>query len=74
MVKAPENGFVQVRNLRKHFPLHRGWLSTLFSRAKDLSLRAVDGVDLTIGREETLGIAGEHYPEFDPQASALGRV
>ena len=22
----------------------------------------------------TLGIAGEHYPEFDPQASALGRV
>ena len=59
MVKAPENGFVQVRNLRKHFPLHRGWLSTLFSRAKDLSLRAVDGVDLTIGRGEIVGIAGE---------------
>lgn len=24
--------------------------------------------------QHSLGIAGEHYPEFDPQASALGRV
>lgn len=24
--------------------------------------------------QHTLGIAGEHYPEFDPQVSALGRV
>ena len=24
--------------------------------------------------QHSLGIDGEHYPEFDPQASALGRV
>ena len=24
--------------------------------------------------QHKLGIAGEYYPEFDPQASALGRV
>ena len=45
---------VELRNLTKHFTLSNG----LFGRGK-VVLRAVDGVDLTINRGETLGLVGE---------------
>ncbi len=46
---------LEVRQLVKHFPVKSG---IVFSREVD-RVRAVDGVDLTIGAGETLGLVGE---------------
>ncbi|MEW2394675.1 dipeptide ABC transporter ATP-binding protein [Streptomyces sp. NPDC046862] len=46
---------LQVRGLVKHYPLTRG---VLF-RKQVGAVRAVDGVDLTLAKGETLGIVGE---------------
>jgi len=48
-----EPPLLEARGLRKVFAVRRG----LFGRAAEL--RAVDGVDLTVARGETLGIVGE---------------
>src|SRR5437764_13556116 len=45
---------LDVRGLKKHFPIHRG----LFSRVSG-QVYAVDGVSFTIARGETLGLVGE---------------
>jgi oligopeptide/dipeptide ABC transporter ATP-binding protein len=45
---------VEIRNLKKHFPVGEG----LFSRGKG-AVKAVDGVNLTINEGETLGLVGE---------------
>ena len=45
---------LEIRNLKKHFPVGEGW----FSRGKG-AVKAVDGVDLTIEEGETLGLVGE---------------
>ena len=45
---------LEVSNLKKHFPIHRG----LFSRVSG-QVYAVDGVSFSIGRGETLGLVGE---------------
>ncbi len=46
---------LELRNLKKHFPLTHG---VLFKRTIG-HVRAVDGVTLTLGRGETLGLVGE---------------
>jgi len=45
---------LEVRNLKKHFPVGDG----LFSRNKG-AVKAVDGVNLTVNEGETLGLVGE---------------
>ena len=45
---------IEIRNLKKHFPVGEG----LFSRGKG-AVKAVDGVSLTINQGETLGLVGE---------------
>ncbi|MFI4948596.1 MAG: ABC transporter ATP-binding protein [Alphaproteobacteria bacterium] len=45
---------LEVRDLKKHFPIHSG----VFSRVSDW-VYAVDGVSFRIGRGETLGLVGE---------------
>ncbi|MYR23156.1 ATP-binding cassette domain-containing protein, partial [Streptomyces sp. SID6137] len=46
---------LEVSGLVKHYPLTRG---VLFKKQIG-AVRAVDGVDFTLGRGETLGIVGE---------------
>ncbi len=48
---------VEIAGLAKHFPLRRGIKDTLTGRRP--VLHAVDGVDLTIARGETVGLLGE---------------
>ena len=45
---------LEIRNLKKHFPVGEG----LLSRHKE-AVKAVDGVSLTVEEGETLGIVGE---------------
>lgn len=45
---------LEVRNLKKHFPVFRGAL-----RQRCGEIRAVDGIDFSLGEGETLGLVGE---------------
>jgi len=51
------NNILEVEDLRKWFVLRGGFLDVL--RGRELYVKAVDGVDLTIKRGETLALAGE---------------
>jgi oligopeptide/dipeptide ABC transporter ATP-binding protein len=48
------NELVSIRGLKKHYPVRQG----LFRR-RTAAVKAVDGVDLSIDRGETLGLVGE---------------
>ena len=50
----PEETLLEVRDLRKSFPIRKGLLRRVAAEVK-----AVDGVDLTIARGETVGLVGE---------------
>jgi peptide/nickel transport system ATP-binding protein len=45
---------LDVHDLKKHFPLHQGWL-----RRSSGAVKAVDGVDFFVRKGETLGLVGE---------------
>ncbi|MFO7169907.1 MAG: dipeptide ABC transporter ATP-binding protein [Chloroflexota bacterium] len=45
---------LEVRNLKKHFPIKRGFLSRTVG-----NIKAVDGVSFTVNEGETLGLVGE---------------
>jgi oligopeptide/dipeptide ABC transporter ATP-binding protein len=50
-----DNGhLLSVENLKKYFPLRRGFLRRIRG-----SIKAVDGVDLVVSKGETLGLVGE---------------
>jgi oligopeptide/dipeptide ABC transporter ATP-binding protein len=49
-----EDALIEVRDLKKYFPIHGGFLSRVQAQ-----LRAVDGVSFWISRGETLGLVGE---------------
>lgn len=51
---APSSALLEVRDLRKHFPVYRG-----FRRRIVGSVRAVDGVTFSIPEGGTLGLVGE---------------
>jgi len=61
----PTTGLLQLRGLRKEFAVERG-----FARRRHGSLRAVDGVDLTVDAGTTLGLVGES----GSGKSTLGRL
>src|SRR5919108_6627593 len=45
---------LEVKGLKKHFPIHGGILKRVVGQVK-----AVDGIDFYINRGETLGLVGE---------------
>mgnify|MGYP001051147657 CR=1 FL=1 len=45
---------LEVRNLKKHFPIKRGWFSRTIGHVK-----AVDGISFFVREGETLGLVGE---------------
>jgi oligopeptide/dipeptide ABC transporter ATP-binding protein len=53
-IASPADAFLDVRDLKKHFPIRRG----LFSRTVG-QVKAVDGVTFWLRRGETLGLVGE---------------
>src|SRR5437016_14335742 len=55
MATVDTQPLLQVRGLRMHFPVTEG----LVARRNIGDVKAVDGVDLTIRRGETLGLVGE---------------
>jgi peptide/nickel transport system ATP-binding protein len=50
---------IEVRDLKKHFPLEKGLWSSLFSKEEMRVLKAVDGISFKLRAGEILGLAGE---------------
>src|SRR5258708_8849862 len=50
------SAFLELRNLRTHFPIYRG----LVIRRKIASVKAADGVSLSLKKGEILGLVGEY--------------
>src|SRR5881394_2113219 len=53
------NSLLEVRNLARHFDVSPPWLNRVLERRGRAVLKAVDGIDLTIRKGETLGLVGE---------------
>jgi oligopeptide/dipeptide ABC transporter ATP-binding protein len=56
--KIPEAPVLSVENLRKWYPLKRGFFETVFSKG-ELNVKAVDGVSFTLSKGEIFALAGE---------------
>lgn len=50
---------VELRGVKKYYPVETGLVDRLLSRGDTQSVQAVDGVDLAVSRGETLGLVGE---------------
>ncbi|MBI4519927.1 MAG: ABC transporter ATP-binding protein [Gemmatimonadetes bacterium] len=54
----PQQPLLELEHVSKHYPVRRGLLDDLRGRGRRY-VKAVDGVSLTLGQQEILGIAGE---------------
>src|SRR5574341_2382003 len=55
MAETQDGSLVEVRGLKKYFPITQG----IILQRKVADVKAVDGLDFTIQRGETLGLVGE---------------
>lgn len=53
-----ELGFVEVKKLKKYFPVQKSFIAQLFSRGTEY-VKAVDGVDLSVEKGDIYGLVGE---------------
>lgn len=56
---APEQAFIEVTDLTKHYPVRQSFLNSLVGKGKPSVVRAVDGVSFSIPRGASVGLAGE---------------
>src|SRR5438552_705510 len=70
MQETEAGPLLQVRGLRMHFPVTEG----LIARRHIGDVKAVDGVDLTIGRGETLGLVGDSGCGKTPMGRCILRL
>ena len=53
-----EEFVLRVENLKKYFPLRKGFLETMLSR-EEATVKAVDGISFNVRKGEIIGLAGE---------------
>ncbi len=58
VTEAGADEVIRIENLRKWYPLRRGFFETLLSRS-ELSVKAVDGVSFTLKKGEIFALVGE---------------
>jgi oligopeptide transport system ATP-binding protein len=54
-MSAPPAAFLEIEDLKTHFPIERGFLV----KRRVGTVRAVDGIDLSLAKGEVLGLVGE---------------
>jgi len=59
MNAQPDQHILKIENLKKHFPIKQGLLSSIRRERQMKVIKAVDGVSLSVGQGEILGLAGE---------------
>jgi len=57
--KLPNEKIMEISGLKVYFPLAKGIIDRIFAGGKIRYIKAVDGVSLTIFRQETIGVVGE---------------
>lgn len=53
------NVLLELKDLYKHYTVKRSFLTKALTRYKDISVKAVDGVSLQVGKKQTVGLVGE---------------
>jgi oligopeptide/dipeptide ABC transporter ATP-binding protein len=73
MTDSASGNMVEIEGLSVHFPVRRSWIDA-FAGVPRQVVRAVDGVDLTVGDRETLGLVGESGSGKTTLARTLVRI
>lgn len=55
----PDQDILKIEKLKKYFPIKQGFLASMRSDQEMKFIKAVDGVSLSVGQGEILGLAGE---------------
>ena len=56
---SQDEALIEVRNLKKYFPVEKGFFDSLFHKEAVMFLKAVDDVSFRVHAGETLGLVGE---------------
>ena len=61
-VRENEDNILEVRGLKKYFPIRGGFFNTVVGQVK-----AIDGISFSIKRGSTMGLVGSPVAERPPQ-------